>query len=179
MGLRSCAKLNEAFLEGLEVPAECFGEGVLGRFAIVQKLHHLQQPGAVALVAGFVLGVDEEVDHRPALVVLGGANVVIGLQVGGPLLEGHAGDAVKREESTGRKVRLELADPPRRHLLKEEFAPGPDSLLENLRHAFVQPDGQVGVNIAIRELMKRLVLQRPPQPIPPLSFQERRHDAFA
>ena len=63
--------------------------------------------------------------------------------------------------------------PPRRHLVHQEHLPRPDRLFEQLRHPLVQPDRHVLAGRLIGELVKRLVLQRPPQRVP-LPLQVRR-----
>ena len=50
---------------------------------------------------------------------------------------------------------------------------GPDAFLEELGHALVEPDGHVGADREVGELVERLVLERPPERVAALAFEER------
>ena len=68
---------------------------------------------------------------------------------------------------------LELPDAAGRDLAEPEPVAGPDAFLEDLGHALVEPDGHVGADRGVGELVERLVLERPPQRVAALAFEER------
>ena len=76
----------------------------------------------------------------------------------------------KIKELPGRDIVLKLPHAPRRHLADAKARAVVDSFLENLRQPLVEPHRQLRPDRAVRELVKRLVLQCAAKLIPALAF---------
>src|SRR5438552_3674298 len=76
-------------------------------------------------------------------------------------------------DQPGRQYVLKLPDASRRHFADAEALAVENPFLEDLCQPFVQPHGQLWPDRAVRELMKRLVLQCAPKLVAPLAFRER------
>ena len=116
---------------------------------------HVEEQPAIARVALGVLGIHEEVAHRPRLVVLRRAAIAVA-HVAGPSVVVGEDELLERRQPAVVHVVAQLPQATRRDLADHELLARVDAFLEQLGDAFVDPDGQVIADRRVRELVTAL-----------------------